>query len=92
MCIVNVFYSVVYYISVQHALHSTNPLTVIRVLTSGLSLRRQPVALQHLRRAVLQRVRLQLAPAQQEPPMTARGGRAPHTLTSATPAASPATL
>lgn len=36
----------------------------------GLSLRLQPVEVQHLRRAVLQRVRVQLPPAEQEPSMT----------------------
>lgn len=40
----------------------------------GLPLRLQPLEVQHLRRAVLQRLRVQLPPAEQEPPMTDRRG------------------
>lgn len=36
----------------------------------GLPLRIEPLEVQHLRRAVLQRVRVQLPPAEQEPSMT----------------------
>lgn len=41
----------------------------------GLPLREQSVALQHMRRAAKQRLRVQLAPAQQEPPIAATVGR-----------------
>lgn len=47
----------------------------------GLPLRFQPVEVQHLRRAMLQRVRVQLTPAEQESSMTVCRGAVRQSLT-----------
>lgn len=53
-----------------HLLRDHVPRLDAVLLAQGLPLRLQPLEVQHLRRTVLQRVRVQLPPPQQESPMT----------------------